>query len=160
MKTWTGFIVGMTLALALPVATQAQTDSDPTLGTWKMNPAKSKFDPGPAPASLTRVHEATPDGSTAVTITTTTASGETQTRGSTSKTDGKAYPVHGTSNYDAVSITSVGPLQSKGALMRGGKIVGHLNLVVSKDHKVLTTTYTLTTAAGTKEHDVIVYDRQ
>ena len=27
------------------------------LGTWKLNLAKSKFDPGPGPKELTRIHE-------------------------------------------------------------------------------------------------------
>jgi hypothetical protein len=159
MKTWTSFIVGMTLALALPLATEAQTASDPLLGTWKMNPAKSKFDPGPAPTSQSRVYEATPDG-IKITIQTTTASGETQTRSGITKTDGKPYPILGSSNWDAVASTTVNPLRSKSTLMRGGKTIGLLTQVESKDNKVLTATYTFTTPSGTKEHDVIVYDRQ
>ena len=35
---------------------QAQTD--PIIGTWRLNVAKSKYDPGPAPMSETRIYEA------------------------------------------------------------------------------------------------------
>jgi hypothetical protein len=125
-----------------------------------MDPAKSKFDPGPTPASLTRMYMANPDGTITTRIETTTGSGETQTRGTSFKADGKPYPVHGSPNYDAVATTRPNPLRAETNLMRGGKVVGQLITVESKNHKVLTTTYTFTTPSGTKEHDVIVHDRQ
>lgn len=125
-----------------------------------MDPAKSKFEPGPAPKSETRVYEATSDGSTKVTVQTTTASGAAATRGSTYKYDGKSYPVQGSANYDSIALTRVSASQVKTTLMRGGKTVGEIDSVLSKDGKVGTMTYTFTTPSGVKEHDVIVYDRQ
>ena len=36
--------------------------ADPITGTWKLNPAKSKYSPGPAPTSATITYEETADG--------------------------------------------------------------------------------------------------
>jgi hypothetical protein len=36
--------------------------ADPAIGTWKLNPAKSKFSPGPPPQSATVTYEASGEG--------------------------------------------------------------------------------------------------
>jgi len=160
MKSRMAFVVGLAAVLALPLVIHAQASNDPFLGNWKMDPAKSKFDPGPAPKSETRAYVATADGNTKVTVQTTTASGAAVTRNATFKNDGKSYPVQGSANYDSIAVTPVSASHVKTALMRGGKTIGELISVVSKDGKVLTTTYTFRNPSGAKEHDVIVYDRQ
>jgi len=152
------FILGLAAALALPL--HAQTRSDPFLGNWKMDAAKSKFDPGPAPKSEVRAFEATSDGNTKSTVQTTTASGTAATRIATYKYDGKSYPVQGSANYDSIAVMRVSASQMKTTLMSGGKTIGDISSSVSKDGKVLTMTYTFTTPSGVKEHDVFVYDRQ
>jgi len=152
------FILGLAATLALPL--HAQTRSDPFLGNWKMDAAKSKFDPGPAPKSEVRAFEATSDGNTKSTVQTTTASGTAATRIATYKYDGKSYPVQGSANYDSIAVMRVSASQMKTTLMRGGKTIGDISSSVSKDGKVLTMTYTFTTPSGVKEHDVFVYDRQ
>jgi hypothetical protein len=152
------FILGLAAALALPL--HAQTGSDPFLGNWKMDAAKSKFDPGPAPKSEIRAFEATSDGNTKSTVQTTTASGTAATRIATYKYDGNSYPVQGSANYDSIAVMRVSGSQMKTTLMRGGKTIGDISSSVSKDGKVLTMTYTFTTPSGVKEHDVFVYDRQ
>ena len=158
MKSRMAFILGLAAALALPI--HAQTSSDPFLGNWKMDAAKSKFDPGPAPKSEVRAFEATSDGSTKSTVQTTTASGAAATRIATYKDDGKSYPVQGSANYDSIAVMRVSASQMKTTLMRSGKTIGDISSSVSKDGKVLTMTYTFTTPSGVKEHDVFVYDRQ
>ena len=158
MKSRMAFILGLAAALALPL--HAQTGSDPFLGNWKMDAAKSKFDPGPAPKSEIRAFEATSDGNTKSTVQTTTASGTAATRIATYKYDGKSYPVQGSANYDSIEVMRVSASQMKTTLMRGGKTIGDISSSVSKDGKVLTMTYTFTTPSGVKEHDVFVYDRQ
>jgi hypothetical protein len=55
---WCIFSLGMVLALgvvlgASVVSLSAQGPPDPRIGTWKLNLAKSKYSPGPAPQSLT-----------------------------------------------------------------------------------------------------------
>jgi hypothetical protein len=160
MKLWTSLVVGITLSLGLPLTVQAQSDSDPVYGTWKLNLAKSTFDPGPAPQSQTRTYEAAPGGSTKVTVQITSASGQTQMVSATFKGDGTPHPVTGSLNYDMISTTRISPLQSKDVLMRSGKVIGQMIRIESSDYKILTATYTFTTPSGRSEHDVMVYDRQ
>ena len=50
------------LALAAVVCVPAFAQDNPLVGTWKLDVTKSKFDPGPAPKSLTRTVEAQGDG--------------------------------------------------------------------------------------------------
>jgi hypothetical protein len=59
----------MKFGLALAVVTVAAFGADNSLGTWKLNMSKSKFDPGPGPVkSLTSMREAA-DGGVKVTST-------------------------------------------------------------------------------------------
>jgi hypothetical protein len=160
MNMWTSLAAGLILGFGLPLTVQAQADGDPVYGTWKLNLAKSTFDPGPVPKSQTRTYEATPDGSTTVTVQTTTASGQTQTASATFKGDGTPHPVTGNLNYDMISTNRISPLQSKDVLMRSGKVIGQMIRIESSDYKVLTASYTFTTPSGQSEHDVMVYDRQ
>jgi hypothetical protein len=48
------------LALLVPGLLRAQ--SNPFIGTWKLNTAKSKYSPGPAPQNQTTTYQAQGDG--------------------------------------------------------------------------------------------------
>src|SRR5580704_12691878 len=53
------------VAIALLVvvgSSTLQAQSNPLVGTWKLNVTKTKYDPGPAPKSLTRTVVAKGDG--------------------------------------------------------------------------------------------------
>jgi hypothetical protein len=158
MKSWKSLIVLTALVLVLPLAAHAQRHSAPLLGTWAVDAAKSKYDPGPAPkssAASTWTFAQTPDG-IQLSI---TANGQTHLV-STFKLDGKPYPMHGGSGIDAHALTPASRLETKSNLMRGGQIAGHATLVVSSNLKTLTIDETYTTPAGPSVHDVIVFDRQ
>jgi hypothetical protein len=60
MKPALRFAVITLLAVAGSSAVRAQ--SNPLVGTWKLNLTKSKYDPGPTPKSLTRTVEAQGNG--------------------------------------------------------------------------------------------------
>jgi hypothetical protein len=47
-----GVAVNLGVVLGLGVASLSAQGADPRIGTWKLNVAKSKFDPGPPPQSL------------------------------------------------------------------------------------------------------------
>src|SRR3989442_70870 len=53
-------LLGLAVATALPQAGLAQ--SNPLIGTWKLNLAKSKYSPGPPPRSGTSIWEAVGQG--------------------------------------------------------------------------------------------------
>src|SRR5579864_4357564 len=52
----------LSLVLATSATMLTQTQKDAHIGTWKLNVAKSKFNPGPGYKSETRTYEATADG--------------------------------------------------------------------------------------------------
>ncbi len=96
-----GFLAGL---FAHGIAAKAA--EDPNSGTWKMNPAKSKYDPGPAPKSSTTTIES--DGTKyKVDGRTVNADGTETNISFDAKTDGKDYPLSGTPNADKVSVKRV-----------------------------------------------------
>ncbi len=78
------------------IGTGSALAADPAVGTWKLNPAKSTFSPGPAPKSQTRTYVESPKGVT-LTVKTTAADGRESVSTLTFKDDGKPYPVSGKS---------------------------------------------------------------
>ena len=48
--------------LAVLVSAASLLAADAAIGTWKLNPAKSKFSPGPPPQSATVTYEASGSG--------------------------------------------------------------------------------------------------
>jgi hypothetical protein len=159
MNRW--ITVATTLVLAASMTAMAENPTDPIVGTWVLNVAKSKYDPGPGPKSQTVTLEATADGMLHETNQITAADGTSHTESVSFKRDGTPRAVTGDADVDTVEITQ--PVNSRtghASLRREGKVVGHQTNVISKDGKVATMTTTLTTASGKAEHDVEVYDRQ
>src|SRR5437870_2971800 len=98
-------LLGLALG-ALPQLASGQ-QSDPRIGTWKLNLAKSKYSPGPPPRSNTAIWEAVGQG---VRV---TAEG-IDAQGNPMKavfgpnfSDGKSYPITGSPAYDAASSKRV-----------------------------------------------------
>jgi hypothetical protein len=141
------------------IGTGSALAADPAVGTWKLNPAKSTFSPGPAPKSQTRTYVEGPKGVT-LTIKTTAADGKESVSTLTFKYDGKPYPVTGNPDFDRVSVTRSGPLTVHSTQTKGGATVGSGVRTVSKDGKTLTFKQRGTHADGVKYDDVSVYDRQ
>ncbi len=100
----------LTLALATLAITSsvAAFGADNSLGTWKLNPAKSKYAPGPFPIkSVTSVREAAGDG-VKVTNNGERADGSAINVTYTAKYDGSPASVSGQgAPYDTVSLKQV-----------------------------------------------------
>ena len=78
------------LALATNVA--AQSKDDPSIGTWRLNVAKSKFTSGPPIKGDTRSYEVNDEGWLIVQTETTQPDGRRTGVRFAAKLDGKAYP--------------------------------------------------------------------
>jgi len=160
MKTaFKSILVGTVLAASLGTFAQAADMADPVIGSWTLDIAKSKFTPGPAPTSQTRVYAETTDGIT-LTINGVAADGTAMSQHSTFKYDGKAYPITGSADYDALSLKRVDGMTVKSQMMLAGKAVGDTTRSVSKDGKVLTVDSKGTDTKGKSYSSVSVYDRQ
>ena len=148
---------GAAIVMVLAVGSSAQS-SDPLLGAWKLNLAKSKYDPGPAPKAVSLKYEAVGKGMKV------TVDGETPTGpmhwGYSGDFDGKDNPVTGNPDVDAVALTRIGPLTTEVAMKKGGKVTTINTRVVSADGKTLTITAKGTDAQGRPVHNVQVFDKQ
>ena len=159
------FLFASFLVAALPHAASAQIDPR-TLGTWKLNLAKSKFDPGPPLRSMTVTREQVGDAMK-YTIEQEDANGIHRTIVETPKFDGKDYP-RTVQDYpragppipDTISLRRIDADTVEETLKKSGKVVQTARQVVSKDGKVITTTLTGTTVSGQPVHVVRVYDKQ
>ena len=157
LSVFTGFAV---LAVLLPGLLTAQTD--PAIGTWKLNLAKSKNSGSPAPKSLTATIEAAGAGikNTSEGV---ASDGSRIAYSYTATLDGKESPMTGTgtpNGADTISLTKTGPNSLDATLKKGGKVVLNGKSVISKDGKTRTLTSTGTNPAGQATKTTAVYDKQ
>lgn len=156
MKRALGYVAIVVLAAMASVQVIAQ--SNPLLGTWKFNVAKSKYTGSPAPKEMTRSVEADGD-SVKYTYAGTAADGSSISYGFTVKYDGQDYPMTGNApgGVDMVTIKRVNANTYEATLKKGGKAVANNKVEVSKDGKVTTIT---SKSAVDSSHYVAVYDKQ
>ena len=132
--------------------------SDPHMGTWKLNEAKSKIGAG-APKNHTVVYSAVGD-KVKVTVDGTGADGKPTHSEWTGNYDGKDYPVTGNAADDSRSYTKVNDRTLRFTGKKGGKTVMTGEVVVSADGKTRTVTTSGTDAAGKKYTSTVVYDKK
>jgi hypothetical protein len=159
MKRVLRFVAIALLAFAASSTLRAQ--GNPLAGTWKLDLTKSKFDPGPAPKSLTRTVVAQGDG-VKYTFEGVAADGKPIAYGFSVQFDGKDNPISGSipSGADTISATRTDSNHYVATLKKGGKVIGTSHVTVTNDGKVTTVDSTGTTATGAKAHDVQVYSKQ
>jgi hypothetical protein len=155
MKTLVALVVGA-VVLSSP-ALNAQADR--LTGTWVLNVAKSRYEPGPAPKQQVSVYEAVGQG-VKVTVTGTRADGKKTAYSFTANFDGKDVPVTGNPEWDTVAVRSTGTDTLEFTRKKGGKVVQTATLVLAKDGKSRTVTTTGVNANGEKINNVAVYERQ
>jgi hypothetical protein len=127
-------------------------------GTWKLNAAKSKFSPGPAPKSMTLTYTAAADA-VKIVVQQVTADGATQKWEMTPKFDGKDYPVTGNPEADMIALGKVDGLKSQSTFKKGGKTVGENVRTLSADGKTLTIEMKGTDSQGRAVHNIQVFER-
>jgi hypothetical protein len=153
------FLISTVVLVAVLAFTVIAWGADSNVGTWKLNAAKSKYTPGPAPKSATISYEETADGIKR-TGESVDAEGKTTSFEYTAKYDGKDYPVTGSDLYDTITLERIDAQTIEAALKKSGKVVSNARRVVSKDGKVMTLTITGTNPKGEKMLNVAVYEKQ
>jgi hypothetical protein len=149
-------VVG-SIVFALGAGAQAQAPKG-LMGTWKLNVAKSKFNPGPAPKSMTVVY--TPDGDgVKIVVDTTPAEGAAQHWEMRGKYDGKDNPMTGNPAADTVSLKRTDERTSDSVFKKDGKTVATNHRSLSADGKTLTITSKGLTADGKPRSDVQVFEK-
>jgi hypothetical protein len=133
-------------AIVLGVGAAAQA-TDPLVGTWKLDAAKSTYKPGPTPKTVTAVITAVGEG-IKVAVDAAMPDGTAMKWGYTSARDGKEVPVTGHPAYDAATVTKTSLTEGTIVYSKAGKPVATAKTEVAKDGKTMTVTTTGTDAKG------------
>lgn len=161
MKLTTRSVVSSAVCVGLFAALTgaAFASTDPQVGTWKLNVAKSKFSPGPVPTAATTMIEAVGAG-TKVVVDQTLADGALRHWEFTTNYDGKDSPVTGSPDTDMVARKLVDPNTVETITKKDGKVMTTQLSVVSKDGLTRTVTTKGVNAKGEKMNNVSVYEKQ
>lgn len=147
--------------LSLPLVVRAQAP-DAWVGTWKLNLAKSKYEPANlAPKSQTIKQDAAAGGAVKTAVDVVDAQGKTQHQEYMVTFDSKAVAIPGAADanttrvYKRIDSRSYEYVQSV-----AGKPTVTVRTVVSADGKTRTLTTTGRNAQGQTINSVAVYERQ
>jgi hypothetical protein len=158
-------ICGLTVRVALAamacfaLTVAGRTQSAPIeAGTWRLDVAKSKFSPGPAPKASTVTYSAAGQGLKAVIDVVGPDSAKVRWE-YTANTDGKSYPVTGNPDADMVVVKRVDANTLENSYTLQGKPTVFVRRTVSADRKTLTVTQTGTNAQGQKLNHLLVFER-
>lgn len=152
-------LLAAVLAISVPAAAQAQ---DTWIGAWKLNLAKSKYDPANlAPKSQVIKQEAVAGGGMKATVDVVDAQGKSIHQENMTMFDGKPSEIKGapdantTRVYKRIDKRTYEYVQSV-----SGKLTVTSRTVVAADGKTRTVTTTGKNAQGQTVNNVAAYDRQ
>jgi hypothetical protein len=146
------------MALASLAVPALALGADARVGTWKFNPAKSKFESGPAYKSRTVKIDPAGEG---IKVAVDGVSGDDKPHAYsyTAQYDGKDHAVTGNPMADAIAYKKISDSTVEATAKKGGQVTTTMSIVLSADGKSLTVT-----AKGKNDKgaftDVAVYDRQ
>ena len=140
--------------------------ADMLAGTWKLNVAKSKYSPGPAPQSNMVKFDSVESGIKLLADGVDSQGKKTHNE-YTAKFDGKDYPtkpmLDGKPNpnaADTVSYKKIDDYTYEATAKLKGKTLNVARHVISKDGKTRMVTTTGTNAQGQKLNDMTVFEKQ
>lgn len=145
------------LVIVLAAGSVLLAQSNPFVGTWKLNLASSKFNPGPPPQSQTR----TWDASGMVMVNGIGATGKPFSYGYSAKGDGKESPTMGAipNHADMISTKKIDANTYEAVFTKAGKPIETTTFKVSNGGKTLTIHAMGSADAGFVEN-VQVLDKQ
>ena len=156
--------IALSAVFAILLSTSALSQTvDPAVGVWKLNIAKSKYDPGPPQTqSETRTIEDRGCGVILMTAERISLKGERTFIQYVAKYDGKDYPkmVLGAKTASSISLRAIDPYTVEGTEKEDGKVTVNYIRTVSTDGKTMTQSMESTNARGQKISRVLVFERQ
>lgn len=154
------FVLSCTfLPLLAALSCTAVRPVDPLVGSWTMNPERSKFNPGPAPKSMTVTYEQVPQGLHVVSVV-VLADGTSARTEYTAGYDGKDYPITGVPQVETTSLRQIDPLTSERIDKRAGQRVQSYMRQVYADGRTLIVTQKDTDATGSPVDNTIVLEKK
>ena len=162
MKKVNEVLLSLFLGALLTSASAAMaggSDTDPVVGTWKLNLAKSTFAGIPAYKSQVRTYSQSARGFT-LKMTTVSAKGKETTTQSTYQLNGRDHPSMGNPDFDSLSGIQIDSNTVEFTLKKSGKQIGKIRREVSTDGLILTIVYVITNADGVQTAALTRFDRQ
>ena len=135
----------------------AQTNT--TVGTWKLNAAKSKYTPAAHPRFETITIEAVGENMKVI-LEGTDSAGKNVRAEWTGKYDGKDYPVAGSIDMESLAYTKKDERHYVSTTKRGSTLSATADIVYSADGKRRTVTSSGTNPKGQKISGTAVYEKQ
>jgi hypothetical protein len=165
MNRRTAILTGIAL-FALAIGAFPRTGSAQSAvraeGVFQMNPAKSKYNAGPAPKSFTAYFQLQGQNSKITGVGIGADGNPIVIVFHDAAEDGKPYPVTGTPepDYDANTMTRVDAYTLNGSRTKAGRVVQTTTFVMSQDGKSFTLTTTGTNANGRPINSISVWEKQ
>src|SRR5580765_581378 len=159
LRRWIpGLLAGAILVAWCGVA--LAQDKDPANGTWKLNVAKSKFSPGPAPKEMTLTIASAGPGRH-VEVSGVAGDGTAAKWGYSGNFDSKDIRVTGSNpDADMVMLKRLSPTTTRSTWKKDGKKTLVNGVSVSADGKTLTVAASGVNAKGQTVKNTFVFDRQ
>lgn len=152
--------VSMLVVISMLALTAVAFAADSNIGTWKLNPAKSKYSPGPAPKSQTLKIEAWGADGVKYTSDGVGADGKATHSEFQAKYDGEDNAFKSNPDADMIAYKRIDANTIEATTKMKGKVTLKVKVVVSADGKTRTLTQTGTDAQGRTVNNTIVYDKQ
>lgn len=152
-------LLGAVLAVAILAPAAAQAGSDPFIGTWKLDLARSSFTPGPPPKAKTLVFSATAGG-VLIDETEVEPDGQVLTFKIPYARDGRPTPQNASPAYDMLSVTQPDAFTADWKVMRKGEVIGYARATVSRDGQTLTMVSDIRPDATSSRSQRAVFVRQ
>ena len=159
LRRWVPALLAVVFVIGWSTNGLAQ-DKDPANGTWKLNLAKSKFSPGPAPKEQTLTIASAGPGRQ-VEVAGVAGDGTAIKWGYSGSFDGKDIRVTGSNpDADVVMLKRLSPTTTRSTWKKDGKQTLRNGVSVSADGKTLTVAASGVNAKGQTVNNTMVFDKQ
>jgi len=160
MRLLRPLVIALVAVGTSPVLTAQSTslkEPDQLVGAWRLDAAKSRYRPGPAPVSETRTYVR--DGDNVLGVILRTFPGGRRERIEYTANYDREYPVTGTEDYDHVVLKRIDQYTSEAVLSHAGRVFGTARRVIAADGKSMTITFRRDSETGVSVLNVAYYDR-
>jgi len=134
--------------------------ADPFVGTWKLNAAKSQFDPPESALKSDTVVIEAQDNGLKFTFDRVDATGKAIHAEQAPKFDSKDYAVKGDPSADTVTMERLGPISFGQVTKKSGKIVSKVTVLISRDGNTSTVTSKTKDAKKREATSILIYEKQ
>jgi hypothetical protein len=153
------FVRSCPVLLLLTLGCTVIRPADPLVGTWTLNVARSKFNPGPAPKSITVTYEQASQGLHVVSEV-VLPDGTTSRSEYTAAYDGKDYPITGVPQVETVSMRQIDARTSERIDKRAGQRVQSYTRQVYADGKTMVVVQKAQDSTGSPVENLMVFDKK